>query len=181
MAAHVSNDPEESQVAELLKQRIKDCGYTHESFAEVAGVSPSRVSQWVTNRGGVPAERAFVVARHLGLTPEAVSMSWRTLRDQFWISQVGKLDRGTGPTVRGAGKGSKAQGIRVAEEATAYPTPDLLGAYLCASARTRAAVDLLLLPEAERAAAIAGDSALVAGVALIEQHAADAMRKRNTD
>ena len=53
-------------------------------------------------------------------------------------------------------------------------------AYQCASARTRAAVDLLLLPEAERAAAIAGDSSLVAGVALIEENAAAALRKRKT-
>ena len=69
---------------------------------------------------------------------------------------------------------------RVSEVATAYPSADLLAAYRCSSARTRAAVDLLLLPESERAAAIAGDSALVAGVALIEEHAADALRKRKT-
>ena len=38
----------------------------------------------------------------------------------------------------------------------------------------------LPLTESERAAAIGGDSALVAGVALIEEHAADALRKRKT-
>ena len=83
------------------------------------------------------------------------------------------LETGTGPTVLGGRQ-------RVSEVATAYPSADLLAAYRCASARTRAAVDLLLLPESERAAAIGGDSALVAGVALIEEHAADALRKRKT-
>lgn len=95
MAAPISPDPEKAQTSELLKKLIREKGYTHQSFSEAIGVSPGLVSQWATNRGMVPAERALKVASLLGTEPEIISPSWRELRDQFVASQSVRLDAET--------------------------------------------------------------------------------------
>ena len=129
-------------------------GLTMKDLARAIGKNESYISE--LERGGIKrGSHLHRIADVLG-----IPLHW--------------LETGTGPTVLGGRQ-------RVSEVATAYPSADLLAAYRCSSARTRAAVDLLLLPEAERAAAIGGDSALVAGIALIEEHAADALRKRKTE
>lgn len=92
MAAPVSDDPQKAQAAALLKRLLKERGYTHQSFADEIEVSPGLVSQWATNRGGVPAERAVAVASLLGVAPEEISINWRTLRGQFLASQSLGLD-----------------------------------------------------------------------------------------
>lgn len=92
MVAPISDDAEEARIAELVKQLIRDHGYTHDSFANEVGVSAGRVSQWATNRGGVPPERAMVVAKLLKTSPGAISLSWRRLRDEFLPSQWERLD-----------------------------------------------------------------------------------------
>lgn len=92
MAAPISDDPEKAKIAALLKQLLRERGYTHQSFAEVIGVSPGLVSQWATNRGAVPAERAMEVATLLHVEPEAISPSWRALKTQFFESQLQRLD-----------------------------------------------------------------------------------------
>lgn len=88
----MSDDPEKAQIAALLKNLIRENGYTHQSFAEEIGVSPGLVSQWATNRGMVPAERALTVASLLGTEPEVISPSWKLLRDQFIASQPQRPD-----------------------------------------------------------------------------------------
>ena len=113
-------------------------GLTMKDLARAIGKNESYISE--LERGGIKrGSHLHRIADVLG-----IPLHW--------------LETGTGPTVLGGRQ-------RVSEVATAYPSADLLAAYRCSSARTRAAVDLLLLPESERAAAIAGDSALVAGVA----------------
>lgn len=92
MAAPVSEDPEELRIADQLKALLRERGYTHDSFAAEAGVSAGRVSQWATNRGGVPPERASRVAQLLGVGPADVSLGWRRLRDEFAASQPAGLD-----------------------------------------------------------------------------------------
>lgn len=92
MASPLSKDQEKAQIAALLKSLIREKGYTHQSFAEEIGVSPGLVSQWATNRGTVPAERALTVASLLGTQPELISPSWRLLRNQFIKSQSRRLD-----------------------------------------------------------------------------------------
>ena len=96
MVAPLSTDPDEAQAAALLRRLLQERGFTHQSFAEEVSVSPGRVSQWATNRGGVPPERAAEVARHLQTSPESISVSWRRLRDQFLESQLSRL---TGATI----------------------------------------------------------------------------------
>lgn len=95
MVAPISPDPEKAQISELLKKLIREKGYTHQSFSDAIGVSPGLVSQWATNRGMVPAERALKVASLLGTEPEIISPSWRELRDQFVASQPVRLDAET--------------------------------------------------------------------------------------
>lgn len=92
MAAPISDDPEKAKTAALIKQLLRERGYTHQSFAEAIGVSPGLVSQWATNRGAVPAERALEVATLLHVAPEAVSPSWKALKAQFLASQPQRLD-----------------------------------------------------------------------------------------
>lgn len=92
MAAPVSDDPEKAKIAALLKQLLRERGYTHQSFAEAIGVSPGLVSQWATNRGAVPAERAMEVAALLHVEPDAISPSWKALKSQFLASQPQRLD-----------------------------------------------------------------------------------------
>ncbi|KRG65190.1 hypothetical protein ABB26_05135 [Stenotrophomonas humi] len=95
MVAPVSPDPEKAQISELLKKLIRERGYTHQSFSDAIGVSPGLVSQWATNRGAVPAERAMKVATLLGTKPEIISPIWRELREQFVASQPLRLDAAT--------------------------------------------------------------------------------------
>lgn len=92
MAAPISDDPEKAKTAALIKQLLRERGYTHQSFAEAIGVSPGLVSQWATNRGAVPAERALEVATLLHVAPEAVSPSWKALKAQFQASQPQRPD-----------------------------------------------------------------------------------------
>lgn len=49
-----------------------------------------------------------------------------------------------------------------------------------ASEATLAAIELLSLPPAERAALVAGNAALVAGIELLETHAMEALRQRKS-
>lgn len=95
MAAPVSDDPDKALVAARLKQLLRDRGYTHQSFAAELEVSPGLVSQWATNRGAVPPERALAVGNLLGVPPEEISPTWRVLRDQFLSSQIMGFDAAT--------------------------------------------------------------------------------------
>lgn len=92
MAAPVSVDPAEADAAALFKRLIDASDWTHESFAAEVEVSPGRVSQWATNRGPIPAERAIQVASLLGTQPELISPEWRRLLGQFLQSQTARLD-----------------------------------------------------------------------------------------
>lgn len=91
MVAPVSDDPQEAEAAALFSRLVKDSEWTHETLADKVGVSPGRVSQWATNRGAIPAERALAVANALGTEPELISVSWRKLRNEFVQSQLGRL------------------------------------------------------------------------------------------
>lgn len=91
MVAPVSKDPAEIVASALFKRLIDQSEWTHETFAAEVEVSPGRVSQWATNRGAIPAERAVIVAQKLGTLPERISPSWRALRDQFLASQFQRL------------------------------------------------------------------------------------------
>ncbi len=92
MAAPVSKDPEESAAAALFADLLRQSEWTHQSLAEHLGVSPGRVSQWATNRGAIPADRAIEVAEALSTRPELVSPAWGRLKDQFLASQSAGLD-----------------------------------------------------------------------------------------
>lgn len=91
MVAPISDDALEAEAAALFSRLIKDSEWTHETLADKVGVSPGRVSQWATNRGAIPAERALAVAQALGTQPELISVSWRNLRNEFVQSQLGRL------------------------------------------------------------------------------------------
>lgn len=92
MAAPVSTDLAEADAAATFKRLIDGSEWTHESFAAEVDVSPSRVSQWATNRGPIPAGRAVQVAKLLGTQPELISPEWRRLLGQFLQSQSARLD-----------------------------------------------------------------------------------------
>lgn len=92
MAAPLSADPEAAAAAVLFRQLLEASDYTHETFAAQVEVSPGRVSQWATNRGSVPWDKARVVAGLLGTKPALISPGFRRLRDEFLSSHLSRLD-----------------------------------------------------------------------------------------
>jgi hypothetical protein len=102
MAAPVSNDPKEAAAAALFSELVRASDYTHESLAGEVGVSAGRVSQWATNRGAVPWDKAEKVARLLGTEPELISPSWGELREHFTESLLVRLT----PEIVGASEGA---------------------------------------------------------------------------
>lgn len=95
MAASVSKDPAEAEAAALFKRLLDASDWTHETLADKVGVSPGRVSQWATNRGPIPPERAVPTATALGTRPELISVGWRHLRNEFVASHLGRLTEAT--------------------------------------------------------------------------------------
>ena len=92
MAAPVSEDSEATSASALFKRLIDESDWTHESFAAAVDVSPGRVSQWATNRGSVPWDKARLVAEKLGTKPALISPGFRRLRDEFLSSHLQRLD-----------------------------------------------------------------------------------------
>jgi transcriptional regulator with XRE-family HTH domain len=95
MAAPKSQDPENQVAAELIKRLIDASEWTHQTLGEEMGVSPGRVSQWATNRGAVPVERALELAGNLNTLPELISPTWAKLQRQFLLSQLERLTAAT--------------------------------------------------------------------------------------
>lgn len=91
MAAPISKDPAEAEAADLFKRLIDASDWTHQSFAAETDVSPGRVSQWATNRGPVPWDKAERVAELLGTEPDLISPAWRRLRTYFMQSLLLRL------------------------------------------------------------------------------------------
>jgi DNA-binding transcriptional regulator YdaS (Cro superfamily) len=87
MPAPLSANPEDAAAAALFSRLLRTGGWTHEKFAAEIGVSAGRVSQWATNRGAIPPERAVAVARLLGSSPALLSPVWGRLRDEWAASQ----------------------------------------------------------------------------------------------
>jgi len=135
MVAPVSEDPEKALVAARLKQLLRDRGYTHQSFAAELEVSPGLVSQWATNRGTVPPDRAVAVAALLGVLPQEISPTWRLLRDQFEKSQSLQLDAST---IRHAiTLAKKAMRLGAGEELVIEHDPEVFAQALRAALATR--------------------------------------------
>ena len=87
MPAPVSTSPDDAAASALFSKLLKMHGWTHERFAAEIGVSAGRVSQWATNRGAIPPERAVAVAKLLGSSPDLLSPTWGRLRDEWVASQ----------------------------------------------------------------------------------------------
>lgn len=92
MAAPISDDNEAMTASALFRRLIEDSEFTHESFAAAVEVSPGRVSQWATNRGSVPWDKARLVAERLNTKPALISPGFRRLRDEFLASHLERLD-----------------------------------------------------------------------------------------
>lgn len=70
--------PEEIEIAERLKARIREIGMTEEKLGELVGVSQGQVSHWTGKRLPVPAARAAKLAVALGFNdPGEISLAYR--------------------------------------------------------------------------------------------------------
>lgn len=92
MTAAVSDRPEETRASALFRELLAQSEWTHETLAAEVEVSPGRVSQWATNRGSIPWDKARLVAEKLNTKPALISPGFRRLRDEFLASHVERLD-----------------------------------------------------------------------------------------
>lgn len=92
MTAAVSDRPEETSASALFRELLAQSEWTHETLAAEVEVSPGRVSQWATNRGSIPWDKARLVAAKLNTKPALISPGFRRLRDEFLASHVERLD-----------------------------------------------------------------------------------------
>lgn len=123
MAAPVSDRPEETRASALFRELLANSDWTHETLAAEVEVSPGRVSQWATNRGSVPWDKARLVAAKLNTKPALISPGFRRLRDEFLASHVERLDASiidlAIPTARKFAKLSPNQKLSLERDAAA--------------------------------------------------------------
>ena len=163
----------DTTVGDRVRMARQAKGLTMNELAKAIGKKESYISE--LERGGIKrGSQLYRIADVLG-----APLSWLesgTGNAEFVLGLIKATESDAYKALMSA---SNRSGYRVSEGGH-DPASDFYGAFQMATQETRAAVELLLLPKAERAALIGVMPALVAGVELLEAHAAHALRKRKS-
>lgn len=87
--AFMTNGPSKQALA--LAAAMNASGHSNVAVAEHMGVSPGLVSQWVTGRRPIPAEKAARLAELVGVEPKALSEKYATVAVQVANSAGGGM------------------------------------------------------------------------------------------
>ncbi len=163
----------DTTVGDRVRMARQAKGLTMNELAKAIGKKESYISE--LERGGIKrGSQLYRIADVLG-----APLSWLesgTGNAEFVLGLIKATESDAYKALMSA---SNRSGYRVSEGGHDRAS-DFYGAFQMATPETRAAVELLLLPKAERAALIGVMPALVAGVELLEAHAAHALRKRKS-
>lgn len=144
-----------------IRSAIKGSGHTHAHIAAMLDVTEQAITGWLRT-GRIDKRRLPALARITGV-PLSTFMPEAT----------------TGKRLRVESEAPPPYGDVPASPATS-PAENLWKAYNAASLATQNAIDLLLLDPSSKKRAIAGIPGLVAGIELLELHAAEALTARKS-
>ena len=169
----VTVPPMDTTVGDRVRMARQAKGLTMNELAKAIGKKESYISE--LERGGIKrGSQLYRIADVLG-----APLSWLESGTGNAEYVLGLVKATESDAYKALMTASTRTGSSVSEPRN-ESVWDFYGEFQMAPPETRAAVELLLLPRADRAALIGPMPALVAGIELLEAHAAHALRKRKS-